>query len=60
MGELDPKRHIAKQRNVASGDAFSNVIQSEPYIDELIRTMETRFDQFTKEGKAIEFDHWFN
>ena len=60
MGELDPKSHIAKQRNVASGYAFSNVIQSEPYIDSLIRKMEDRFDQFTKLGKPIEFDHWFN
>lgn len=60
MGELDPKQHIAKQRNVASGYAFSNVIQSEPYIDDILRTMETRFDQFTQEGKPVEFDHWFN
>jgi hypothetical protein len=60
MGELDPKRHIHKQRNVAAGYAFSNVIQSEPYIDELVRKLETHFDHYTEEGKAIEFDHWFN
>ncbi|KIW04443.1 uncharacterized protein PV09_04709 [Verruconis gallopava] len=60
MGELDPKRHIQKQRNVAPGYAFSNVIQSEPYIDNLIRKMEENFDKYTKEGKPIEFDHWFN
>jgi hypothetical protein len=60
MGELDPKRHIHKQRNVAAGYAFSNVIQSEPYIDELVRRMEAHFDKYTKEGKPIEFDHWFN
>jgi hypothetical protein len=60
MGELDPKRHIHKQRNVAAGYAFSNVIQSEPYIDELVRKMQSHFDEYTKEGKPIEFDHWFN
>jgi cytochrome P450 len=60
MGELDPKRHIHKQRNVAAGYAFSNVIQFEPYVDELVRKMEAHFDKYTKEGKHIEFDHWFN
>jgi hypothetical protein len=60
MGELDPKRHIAKQKNVASGYAFSNIIQNEPYIDQLVRKMENKFDQFTKLGKPIEFDRWFN
>lgn len=60
MGELDPKRHIHKQRNVAAGYALSNVIQSEPYIDDLIRSLEANFDKLTKEGKPVEFDHWFN
>jgi hypothetical protein len=60
MGELDPKKHIAKQKNFASGYSLSNVIQSEPYIDDLIQKMEDRFDLYTKQGKPIEFDHWFN
>jgi hypothetical protein len=60
MGELDPKEHIRKQRNVAAGYALSNVIQSEPYIDMLIRKMEDHFDDYTKQGKPVEFDHWFN
>jgi hypothetical protein len=60
MGELDPKRHVHKQRNVAAGYAFSNVIQSEPFIDELVRIMETQFDRYTLEGKPIHFNDWFN
>ncbi|KAF1812842.1 cytochrome P450 [Eremomyces bilateralis CBS 781.70] len=60
MGELDPKRHIQKQRNVASGYAFSNVIQAEPYIDALVGKLEAQFDAYTKAGKEINFDHWFN
>ena len=37
MSELDPKRHIEKNRNVASGYALSNIIKSEPFVDDVIK-----------------------
>ncbi|KKY18428.1 putative benzoate 4-monooxygenase cytochrome p450 [Phaeomoniella chlamydospora] len=60
MSELDPKRHIQKSKNLASGYALSNIIKSEPYVDAILDTMEKQFDRLTKQGKPIEFDKWFN
>lgn len=60
MGELDPKRHIHKARNLASGYAFSNVIKSEPFIDDAVRVLESQLDDLSKERKPVHFNHWFN
>jgi cytochrome P450 len=60
MSELDPKRHIAKYRNIASGYTFSNVIKSEPYIDEAIKLLENRLDRLSEQNEPVHFDHWFN
>jgi cytochrome P450 len=60
MSELDPKRHIAKAKNITSGYAFSNVIKSERYIDNAIQLLETQFDRLAEGHEPIHFDHWFN
>jgi cytochrome P450 len=60
MSELDPKRHIAKFKNISSGYAFSNIIKSEPYIDNAIKILEKQLDKLSKENKPVHFDHWFN
>ena len=60
MSELDPKRHIAKFRNIASGYAFSNVIKSEPFVDEAIRILEAQLDRLAEQNKPVNFDEWFN
>ncbi|KAF2837252.1 cytochrome P450 [Patellaria atrata CBS 101060] len=60
MGELDPTRHIHKARNVAPGYAFSNVIKSEPYVDEAIRTLEDQLGKLSQDNKEVDFSQWFN
>jgi cytochrome P450 len=60
MSECDYKTHVAKTKNLASGYAFSNVIKSEPYIDQLLSLMEERLDGLSKTGKSVNFDEWFN
>lgn len=60
MSEVDPKRHIAKTKNVASGYAFSNVITAEPYVDDALRLLEEQLTKLSKSGQDVHFDHWFN
>lgn len=58
MSECDPKEHIRKGRNVAAGYALSNIIKSEPEVDNLIRLMLGCIDELAKEGRPVEFDKW--
>lgn len=60
MSELDPKRHIEKNRNVASGYALSNIIKSEPFVNNVIKLFIEAMDEHAKTGKSFEFDKWFN
>lgn len=60
MSETSATRHIAKAKNVASGYAFSNVIKSEPYVDNALLTLEKRLDELSKANKPVNFDEWFN
>ncbi|KAL1954751.1 hypothetical protein VTO42DRAFT_751 [Malbranchea cinnamomea] len=60
MSELDPRRHIEKSRNLAAGYALSNIIKSEPYVDEVVRLLEARLDELSRANAPVEFDHWFN
>ncbi len=60
MSETDPKRHVHKERNVAAGYSLSNILKSEPFIDDAILLFETRLDQLAAQGKPMEPDFWFN
>ncbi|KAL4875796.1 cytochrome P450 [Aspergillus karnatakaensis] len=60
MSELDPRRHIEKNRNVASGYALSHIIKSESYVDDILRRLEEQLDELGKSGSPVEFDRWFN
>ncbi|KAJ9667672.1 hypothetical protein H2201_002207 [Coniosporium apollinis] len=60
MSEVDPKRHIAKTKNIASGYAFSNVITAEPYVDDALRLLEEQLTRLSKSGQDVHLDHWFN
>ena len=59
MSELDPREHIRKQRNIASGYALSNIIRHEPYFDEVLRLLMTRLNNFCQSGEPVELDRWF-
>ncbi|KAK8100532.1 hypothetical protein PG999_010906 [Apiospora kogelbergensis] len=64
MSECDPKEQIRKSRNVNPGYALSNVIRSEPQVDELIRLLEHRLDecinakQAEKHAGIIDLNRW--
>lgn len=60
MSELDPRRHIEKNRNVASGYALSNIIKSEPYVDKVLHQLTTRLNPLYESGEPVEFNRWFN
>ncbi|RMZ75561.1 hypothetical protein DV737_g5230, partial [Chaetothyriales sp. CBS 132003] len=60
MSELDPKRHIHKNKNLSAGYSLSNIIKAEPYVDATVELLEQRFDELIKVGKEVKFDHWFN
>ena len=60
MSEVDPKRHVAQAKNVMSGYAMSNVVKSEPFVDNTILLFEERMDQLSKAKASVEFDKWFN
>ncbi|KAJ5833375.1 hypothetical protein N7474_001686, partial [Penicillium riverlandense] len=59
MSELNPRRHIEKGRNVASGYALSNIIKSESYVDVVLDLFTSRLDDFCKSGEPVEFNRWF-
>ncbi|KAJ5552488.1 hypothetical protein N7494_001866 [Penicillium frequentans] len=58
MSELDPQRHIQKQRNVASGYALSNIIQHEAHFDAVLKLLTSRLDEFCKSEQQVELDQW--
>lgn len=58
MSELDPQRHIQKQRNVASGYALSNIIQHEAHFDAVLQLLTSRLDDFCKSEQQVELDQW--
>lgn len=60
MSELDPKEHVRKQRNVASGYALSNIIKSEPYVDATIELLVQSLNRLSQAGEKVDFDRWFN
>lgn len=60
MSEVNAKRHIMKTKNIAPGFAFSNVIKSEPYIDEALLLLEKRLDSLSEANSPVNFDEWFN
>ncbi|KAL4898698.1 cytochrome P450 [Aspergillus ambiguus] len=60
MSETDPQKHIEKGKNIAAGYALSNIIKSESYVDDIIRTVETQLDEFSNKGKRVDLDRWFN
>ncbi|KAJ6110130.1 hypothetical protein N7486_002365 [Penicillium sp. IBT 16267x] len=58
MSELDPQRHIQKQRNVASGYALSNIIQHEGHFDAVLQLLTSRLDGFCKSERQVALDQW--
>jgi len=60
MSELDPKEHVRKNKNIASGYALFNIMKAEPFVDAAIELLESRLDQLSQVGEKVHFDRWFN
>ncbi|KAF7715240.1 Uncharacterized protein PECH_008736 [Penicillium ucsense] len=60
MSELDPTRHIHKKRSLAAGFSITNIAKAEPYIDNVLSVLRTRFDELCKSGAPVEFQNWFS
>ncbi|KAL4861764.1 hypothetical protein BDV12DRAFT_203700 [Aspergillus spectabilis] len=60
MSETDPQRHIEKGKHVAAGYALSNIIKSESYVDDIIKTLEDHLNKLTESKQPVHLDKWFN
>lgn len=60
MSELDPKRHIAKNKNVMAGYSLSSLLRSESHIDSVLLLMSRRFDGLIAASKPMDPPVWFN
>ena len=60
MSERCAKSHIHKQRNLAAGYTLSNIIKSEPYIDNLLKLLQSRLDANSRAGQQVRWDHWLD
>lgn len=49
-----------KAKNLAAGYTMTNMIKSEPYIDNALRLFESRLDQLNSLDKPVRFEEWFN
>ena len=60
MSERNAKSHAHKQRNLAAGYTLSNIIKSEPYIDNLLVLLQSRLDDFARTGQPVSWEHWLD
>lgn len=60
MSETNARRHIEKQKNIASGYTLSNIIKSEPYIDNLLSLFRSLLDELAAAKQPVKFEQWFN
>lgn len=59
MGETDPATKVELSRHLASGYLLSNLLQSEPAIDDTVELLLGWMDQAADEGQSIEPDQLF-
>lgn len=61
MSELDPQRHVHKNKNINAGYQLSNIMRSESFVDECVKMLEGHLDRLSQDGKApVELSRWFN
>jgi Cytochrome P450 len=59
MSDLDPGRHIHKQKNIASAFLTSSIIKCESSVDEAITQLSNELAGFAGSGSTIDFSEWF-
>ena len=60
MSATDPKEQVRRTKNLAAGFALSHVIKSEPHIDDCIRLLKHRLQEFASCKTPVHLDEWFN
>ncbi|KAI7784085.1 hypothetical protein LA080_010638 [Diaporthe eres] len=58
FGERDPARHAAMKRKVASMYSMSSMVAYEPYVQECIKLLTKRLDEFSQGGTTINVGEW--
>ena len=60
MSERSAKVHIQKQKNLAAGYSLSNIIKSEPYIDNLLSLFRSRLSTLAANHAPVDWDYWLD
>jgi cytochrome P450 len=60
MAERNYKEHTRKTKNLAAGYSLTNVINSEPFIDQILQNLETQLDRLSTAKVPVMFEQWFN
>ncbi|VBB82151.1 Putative cytochrome P450 E-class, group I [Podospora comata] len=59
MATTDPKKKMEKSKAFASGYALTNVLRSEPQLDNVISLLLGHLDGFARTGKEVGLDKYF-
>ncbi|KAL9109958.1 MAG: hypothetical protein Q9227_005481 [Pyrenula ochraceoflavens] len=60
MSELDPKRRVARSKNLASAYTLSNLIQSEIFIDDTVKLLLNHLNSCADTGSPTNIDKWLS
>jgi cytochrome P450 len=60
MSEVDPKRCVARMKNIAAAFTLSNLLKAEKHMDKLIELFHSKLSGFADDGTPVEFNKWFN
>jgi cytochrome P450 len=58
MSEMDPARHIHKQKNIASAFLTSSILKSEASVDEAVRQFSQKLAECSDSGSIMDFRPW--
>ncbi|CAP71433.1 uncharacterized protein PODANS_6_2020, partial [Podospora anserina S mat+] len=59
MATTDPKKKMGKSKAFASGYALTNVLRSEPQVDNVISLLLSHLDRFSQTGEQVNLDKYF-
>ncbi|PVH73220.1 cytochrome P450 oxidoreductase [Cadophora sp. DSE1049] len=58
FSDLDPKRHAANRRKVASLYSMTNLVQMEPFVNECTELLIQKFADFARQRVRVDMGHW--
>ncbi|CAL3962652.1 hypothetical protein PZA11_000249 [Diplocarpon coronariae] len=60
MAELSYKEHVRKAKNLAAGYSATNVIKTEPFIDQALKHLRAQLENLGSLKQPVAFEQWFN